>query len=66
LSPLEVVSRTVATTTTLDSTGAVGWNTSMTVGTNGFALISYYDVTNGDLKVAHCTLTGCPAYAHNR
>jgi hypothetical protein len=40
--------------------------TSVTVGTDGFGLISYWDDTNGDLKVAHCTLNGCPAYAHNR
>ena len=52
--------------TTLDSTWFVEEFTSVTVGTDGFGLISYYDGTNGDLKVAHCTLPGCPAYAHNR
>ena len=34
-------------------------HTSVTVGTDGFGLISYYDLTNGDLKVAHCTNTAC-------
>jgi len=57
---------TAATTSTLDSTGNVGLYTSLTVGADGLGLISYYDNTTGDLKVAHCALTGCPAYAHSR
>lgn len=32
---------------------------SITIGADGFGLISYYDATNGDLKVAHCTNTAC-------
>jgi hypothetical protein len=47
--------------TTLDSTGDVGRFTSVTVGTDGFGLISYYDDTNRDLKVAHCTNLACTA-----
>ena len=60
---------TAATATALDSTGDVGWYTSVTVGTDGFGLISYREpdlLNGGGLKVAHCTLAGCPAYAHNR
>jgi hypothetical protein len=59
---------TAATATTLDPTGDVAVSTCMTMGTDGFGLISYYANTNvsGDLKVAHCALTGCPAYARNR
>ncbi len=33
--------------------------TSITIGADGLGLISYYDGTNGDLKVAHCANTAC-------
>jgi len=36
------------------------------VGADGLGLISYYDQANGRLRVAHCMLTGCAAYARNR
>ncbi len=45
--------------TTLDSMGDVGWYTSITIGADGLGLISYYDVTNGDLKVLHCSNAAC-------
>ena len=41
--------------TTVDSDGDVGTHTSVTVGADGLGLISYYDNTNVDLKVAHCS-----------
>ncbi len=44
---------------TLDSDGDVGKFTSITIGTDGLGLISYYDQTNGNLKVAHCIDTAC-------
>jgi hypothetical protein len=47
--------------TTLDSAGDVGARSSATVGADGLALISYYDFTNGDLKVAHCSNLACSA-----
>ena len=31
----------------------------MTIGAGGLGLISYYDTTNGDLKVAHCSDVTC-------
>ncbi|MFZ9158602.1 MAG: hypothetical protein ACO230_10995 [Ilumatobacteraceae bacterium] len=37
---------------TLDSTGTVGSYTSIAIGTNGNPIISYYDNSNGDLRVA--------------
>ncbi|TKS59971.1 MAG: hypothetical protein EWM72_01828 [Nitrospira sp.] len=45
--------------TTLDGSGNVGRFSSVTIGTDGLALISYYDETNGDLKVTHCSDSVC-------
>jgi hypothetical protein len=43
----------------LDQAGIVGRNPSLAIGTDGRGLIAYYDVTNGDLKVAHCNDVPC-------
>jgi len=51
--------RPVFSRITLDSTGNVGKYTSITIGTDGLPVISYYDMSNGDLKVAHCSDTAC-------
>ena len=50
---------TSATTSTLDSDGDVGYDTSITIGADGLGMISYRDFTNDDLKVAHCSDTAC-------
>jgi len=50
-----------ATLTTVDSTGTVGQYTSIRIGSDGLPVISYYDVTNGNLKVAHCADAACSA-----
>jgi hypothetical protein len=53
---------TAATITTLDSAGNLpGVCTSITIGFDGLGVISYYDVTNADLKVAHCSNILCTA-----
>ncbi|MDP2674288.1 MAG: hypothetical protein Q8Q00_05190 [Dehalococcoidia bacterium] len=49
------------TLTAVDSAGVVGFFTSITVGTDGLPVISYSDLTNNDLKVAHCGNTACSA-----
>jgi hypothetical protein len=47
------------TCTTIDSAGFVGTTTSVALGADGLPLISYYDVTNGNLKAAHCSNRFC-------
>ncbi|MDH3610835.1 MAG: hypothetical protein OEM79_03635 [Nitrosopumilus sp.] len=44
---------------TIDSTGIVGWNTSIAIGPDNNPVISYYDSTNDDLKVVHCGDISC-------
>jgi predicted regulator of Ras-like GTPase activity (Roadblock/LC7/MglB family) len=52
------------TTATVDASGKVGDSqTSVTVGTDGLGLISYYDGTAGDLVVAHCSNVACSSAA---
>ncbi|MCX6695173.1 MAG: hypothetical protein NTU61_02605 [Candidatus Altiarchaeota archaeon] len=45
--------------TTIDSTNDVGEYTSIAIGADGFPVMSYYDNTNGDLKVAKCSSLNC-------
>ena len=55
------VNCTAAMITPLDTTPLtiVGEYPSVAVGADGLGLISYYDVTNDDLKVAHCSNVNC-------
>ncbi len=48
-----------ASITALDTAGDVGSYTSIAVGTDGNPVISYYDNSNGDLKVARCANPAC-------
>ena len=43
----------------IDSSGNVGQYTSLAIGSDGFARISYYDATNRTLKFAQCTNVNC-------
>jgi hypothetical protein len=45
--------------TILDGPGEVGRHASVAVGSDGLGLISYWDETNNDLKVAHCNDVEC-------
>lgn len=49
------------TITLLDTAGDVGGNPSIVRGADGLGLIAYYDATNKDLKVAHCSNATCTA-----
>jgi hypothetical protein len=48
-----------ALATTVDTTGNVGEHTSIAIGPDGLPVVSYYDVTNGNLKVAKCNDPAC-------
>ncbi len=52
--------------TTLDGSGDMDQYSSVTIGSDGLALISYYDATNGALKVAHCANPFCVPYHRPR
>ena len=54
------------TLTAVDTAGAVGAYTSITLGADGLPVISYYDSTNGDLKVAKCASAFCTPYFRRR
>ena len=54
-----VLITTQSTATTVDSPGLVGLHTSIAIGNDGFPVISYHDVTNGNLKVAKCVNAAC-------
>ena len=50
--PLILIPTIGNTTTTIDSIGETGKDTSIAIGTDGYPIIVYYDDTNNDLKVA--------------
>ncbi len=53
-----------AVSTTVDSTGHVGDDqVSITVGADGLGAVAYFDATNLDLDVAHCSNTACTAFS---
>ena len=48
-----------STITTIDSPGDVGYLVSITLGQDGLPIVSYFDNTNKDLKVAKCANPAC-------
>ncbi len=56
---LRALADAMQTPVTVDSDGNVGYDTSIAIGDNGYPVISYWDSTNADLKVAACTTADC-------
>lgn len=50
------------TTTIVDSAGVVGAYTSITIGTDGFPVIAYRDITAKRLRVVKCTNLSCSTH----
>jgi hypothetical protein len=51
--------KSMTTVSIIDSSSYVGYYTSVTIGQDGFPVISYYDYKNGYLKVAKCADASC-------
>ncbi|MFH1501295.1 MAG: PKD domain-containing protein, partial [archaeon] len=47
---------------TIDSAGDVGIGSSIAIGSDGFPVISYYDLTAGSVKVAKCLTDNCSSF----
>jgi len=47
---------------TLDTTGIVGWYTSLAIGADDNPIISYFDLTNANLKVVQCSNASCSSF----
>ena len=43
----------------LDDQNSVGFDSSLAIGADGYPIVSYFDNTNADLKIVHCTATDC-------
>jgi len=43
----------------LDDQNSVGFDSSLAIGKDGYPIVSYFDNTNADLKIVHCTSLDC-------
>ena len=55
-----------ASVVSVDTPGQVGWNTSITIGSDGLPFVSYRDVTNDRVKGVHCPNVFCVGYFRRR
>jgi predicted regulator of Ras-like GTPase activity (Roadblock/LC7/MglB family) len=55
-----------ASIVSVDTAGQVGWNTSITIGSDGLPFVSYRDVTNDRVRGLHCPNVFCVAYLRRR
>jgi hypothetical protein len=60
------VTCSTATAVTVDTPGDVGWNTSITIGSDGLPFVSYRDVDGNQVKGLHCPNVFCVAYLRRR
>jgi hypothetical protein len=60
------VACTASSFVTVDSAGTVGWNTSITIGSDGLPFVSYRDVSGDRVKGLHCPNVFCVGYLRRR
>jgi len=60
------VTCTSSTYVTVDTPGDVGWNTSITIGSDGLPFVSYRDVDGSQVKGLHCANVFCVPYLRRR
>jgi hypothetical protein len=60
------VACSAATTTVVDSPNNVGSFSSLAIGADGLPLVTYRDVTNNGVRVAHCPNVFCVGYLRRR
>ncbi|MDX6506589.1 MAG: hypothetical protein QOG06_1233 [Gaiellaceae bacterium] len=60
------VACTTSSTVAVDTAGQVGWNTSITVGSDGLPFVSYRDVDGNRVKGLHCPNVFCVPYLRRR
>ena len=60
------VACTSSTYVSVDTPGDVGWNTSITVGSDGLPFVSYRDVDGSQVKGLHCPNVFCVPYLRRR
>jgi hypothetical protein len=60
------VACTTSSLVAVDTPGQVGWNTSITVGSDGLPFVSYRDVTGDSVKGLHCPNVFCVAHLRRR
>jgi hypothetical protein len=57
------VSCSSISTSTLDTVGDTGKSTSIAIGSDGYPVMSYYDVTGGKANVAKCSDINCSSFS---
>jgi hypothetical protein len=60
------VTCSTASVVSVDTAGQVGWNTSITIGSDGLPFVSYRDVDNNRVKGVHCPNVFCVGYLRRR
>jgi len=60
------VTCSAASVVAVDTAGQVGWNTSITIGSDGLPFVSYRDVTNNRVRGLHCPNVFCVPYLRRR
>jgi hypothetical protein len=60
------VACTASTSIAVDTPGDVGWNTSITIGSDGLPFVSYRDVDGDRVKGLHCPNVFCVPYLRRR